>query len=180
MNQTGDSGDTEKAADAAMPLVYEELHRLAQGFFRDQRRAHTLQPTALVHEAYLRLAEHTRGKFESRTHFLATAATAMRQILVDHARRRGAEKRGGDAGRITLKDAGLPDESDRGELDLLELNDALERLAALDERKARVAELRLFAGLTLAEVGDALGVSRMTVSTDWRLASAWLASEFEA
>lgn len=159
-------------------LVYDELRRLARGYFQQQRREHTLQPTALVHEAYLRLAERTRGAFESRSHFMATAALAMRQILVDHARRRGAARRGGDAERVALGDAAGTD--GRTEVDLLELNDALMRLAELDERKAKVVELRLFAGLTIPEVGEAIGVSKMTVSTDWRMASAWLISELGA
>lgn len=173
MDGDNPAGDA-RGADALLPLAYDELRRLAAAFFRDQRPGQTLQPTALVHEAYVRLAAQSQGAFVGREHFLATAARAMRQILVDHSRRRGAQKRGGEAERVVLQD-------DHGafarDVDLLELNDAIDRLAGFDERKARVVEMRLFAGLSLEEVALALHVSRVTVSSDWRMASAWLATE---
>jgi len=153
--------------------VYEDLRRLAEAYFRRQDPGHTLQPTALVHEAWLRLAQGPA--IADREHFLAVAATAMRQILVDHARRRGAAKRGGDASRITLDDAVSP--APAPALDLLDLDAALTMLARLDPRKARVVELRFFAGLTLAEVAAVLHVSAVTIGTDWRMARAWLSRE---
>jgi RNA polymerase sigma factor (TIGR02999 family) len=161
------------AAERWIPLVYEELRRLAARSIRNQPPGHTLQPTALVHEAYLKLAEGPERLWRDRTHFLATAATAMRHILVDHARARDAEKRGGGWRRITLDDRlGAQPGAD---IDLLCLDEALEKLAALDGRKARVIELRFFAGLSIEETAEALEVSHMTVSNDWRFARAWIA-----
>jgi RNA polymerase sigma factor (TIGR02999 family) len=164
-------------AGTAAGEVYEQLHRLAEGYFRQQPRGHTLQPTALVHEAYLKLANQTGGRWKDRTHFLAVAATAMRQILVDHARSRVAARRGGGCQRITLDEAVLPS-TDR-DVDLLALDEALERLARLDERKARVIELRFFAGLSVEETGAALGVSPITIKRDWSMARAWIERELE-
>jgi RNA polymerase sigma factor (TIGR02999 family) len=161
-------------ADAWMPLVYDELRRLADRRFGEELRGRTLQPTALVHEAYLKLAEREDPPWHDRTHFLATAATAMRHILVDHARARATEKRGGGWRRITL-DEGLGATQQGSEVDILSLDDAVERLAALDPRKAKVIELRFFAGLSIEETAEALGVSHMTVSSDWRFARAWIA-----
>ncbi len=166
------SQDPDQNPDVWTPLVYEELRRLAERSFRQQPVGHTLQPTALVHEAYLKLAARDDAPWDDRTHFLAHAATAMRHILVDHARARATEKRGGDRRRISL-DQELAADRER-EVDVLALNEALESLAAFDERKARVIELRFFAGLSIDETATALGVSAVTVSTDWRFARAWI------
>ncbi len=159
------------------PLVYEQLHRLAEGYFRRQPKGHTLSPTALIHEAYLKLVDREGGRWKDRTHFLAVAATAMRQILVDHARGREAVKRGGGRQRITLDESAMP--SAERDVDLLALDEALARLAGLDERKARVVELRFFAGLTVQETAAALGVSSVTVKRDWSMARAWIDRELE-
>jgi RNA polymerase sigma factor (TIGR02999 family) len=166
-----DEGDR-TGLDALVPEVYEELRRLAASYMRKEREAHTLQATALANEAYVRLADETKVQWRGRAQFLAIAARAMRQILVDHARRHGAEKRGANRARVTLADTagsfGQP------ALDLLALDEALHALGALDERKARVVELRFFAGLTAREAAEALGVSETTADDDWALARAWL------
>ncbi len=164
-------------AATATPLVYEQLHRLAEGYFRSQPKGHTLDPTALIHETYLKHAYREGGRWKDRTHFLAVAATAMRQILVDHARGREAVRRGGGRQRITLDESAMP--SAERDVDLLALDEALERLAGLDERKARVVELRFFAGLTVEETAAALGVSSVTVKRDWSMARAWIERELE-
>ncbi len=171
------SGDA-AAEERLLSLVYDELRRLARGAMADERRNHTLQPTALVHEAYLRLIGLQRIDFASRQHFLAVAGRLMREILVDHARRKRAAKRGGDAGRVTLRDdlVGVAP----GPLDLLDLDAALAELARIDERRARVVELRCFAGLTLEEAAAALDVSPRTAKRLWRGAKAWLASRLGA
>ncbi len=162
--------DPIRDADAYLPQVYEQLHALAEAFLRRERPDHTLQPTALVHEAYLRLADQDRARWNDASHFQATAATMIRRILVDHARGHKAAKRGGHWHRVTLSDRaeGGPD------VDLLELEEALLELAALDERQARVVELRFFGGLGIKATGASLGVSPRTVDGDWRLARAWL------
>ena len=164
----GDTG----AAEELFPLVYDELRRMAHGYFRG-RGGETLQPTAVVHEAYLRLVDQTAGGWKDRAHFVAVAATAMRQVLVDAHRRRRAAKRGGDWRKVTLDQAARA--GDRGEeVDFLELEEALARLAALDERQGRVVELRFFGGLKMDEIAHVLGVSKTTVEGDWRMARAWL------
>ncbi|MHC5211233.1 MAG: ECF-type sigma factor [Planctomycetota bacterium] len=155
--------------------VYAALHEIAEREFRREPAGHTLQPTALVNEAWLRVADRPGG-YESRSHFLGVAAKAMRHVLVDHARRRRAAKRGGDAERVTLL-TGDGGEADAPTLDVLDLDEALARLERTDERLACVVELKFFAGLTIEEVAEALGVSHMTVSTDWRRARVWLARE---
>lgn len=157
-----------------MPVVYAELRRRAEDYLRRERANHTLQPTALVHEAYAKLAASVQSGFRDRSHFIASTARAMREILVDHARARRSAKRGGDAGRVTLHDVATP--AERG-VDVLELHEALERLAALDARKARMVELRFFGGLSIDEIARELEVSHMTVSNDWRMAQAWLSRE---
>lgn len=170
------AGDGDRvAADRLLPLVYDELHAQAERFLGRERRGHTLQPTALVHEAYLRLVDQTRVKWESRVHFLAVASTMMRRVLVNHAKARSRQKRAGDALRLTLDEA-LAAESPR-ELDLVALDEALERLAALDPQQARLVELRFFAGMTAPEAAQALGVSERTVHREWALAKAWLHAE---
>jgi len=160
------------AADELLPLVYEELHRLADGFFRRERKDHTLQPTALVHEAYVRLIKQTRVEWKGRAHFLAVAAQAMRRILIDHAQRRRAAKRGRAWHRVTLVEADTP--APAPEVDLLALNEALEALEKLDPRQCRVVELRFFGGLSVKEVAEVLGVSDRTIELDWRMARSWL------
>jgi RNA polymerase sigma factor (TIGR02999 family) len=167
----GDKG----AADRLFPLVYDELKRQARGYFSRERRDHTLQPTALVHETYLRIADQSSLAAENRLHFYALASRAMRQILVDHARGHKAIKRGGAAQRFSIEDAGiLPDES---AADLLELNDALQKLEEVDERKSRVVDMRFFGGLKEQEIADVLGVTEKTVRRDWQFAKLWLYRE---
>lgn len=159
--------------DELLPLVYDELRQLAAAILRHERPGHSLQPTALVNEAYLRLIDATRVEWQGRAQFLALAGRSMRQILVDHARARDAEKRGGDRVRVTLvDDAG----GVRGpqELDLLDVDEALEELASLDARKARVVELRFFAGLEMREIAEVLRVGTTTAEDDWYFARAWL------
>ena len=154
--------------------VQVELRRLAGGMMRSERSDHTLQPTALVNEACLRLFDQ-RGAWEGREHFLALAATVMRRILADHARRRRSEKRGGDRKRVTLEGSEAA-EDDRG-VDLTALDAALEKLAGLYERQARIVELRYLAGMTVEEVATTLDISRSTVEAEWRMARAWLHRE---
>lgn len=161
------------AGERLLPLVYEELHRQAAGYLRRERRGHSLQPTALVNEAYLRLVGHDAG-WQNRAHFFAVAAQVMRHVLVDRARRRRAGKRGGDWTRITLDDAVAGTAFRDAELDLVELDEALQELAAMDAAKARLVELRFFGGLTAAEAAAVMGVSESTVTRDWRVARAWL------
>ncbi len=160
------------AAEQLLPLVYAELRALAASHFRNQRQDHTLQPTALVHEVFLRLVDQTHVGWRSRAHFMAIAATAMRQILTDHARRKKAEKRGGGLRRVNLEHAA--DAAEQQQVDLVALDDILSRLAELDPRKHRVVELRYFGGLSVDEVAEVLGVSKTTVESDWRAARAWL------
>ena len=161
-----------EARERLMEAVYPELHRIAAAQMRKERPDHTLQPTALVHEAYLKLVDQTRADWRDRAHFLGIAARAMRQILVDHARRHNAQKRGGDLQRVTL------DESLDGaapKLEVIALHEALERFAEMDERAAQVVELRIFGGLTVEETAEVLGVSKRTVDADWSMARLWLA-----
>ena len=164
-----------KALDALLPRVYKELRRLAHYQLRNERPGHTLQSAALVHEAYLRLAGVTPPPWESRTHFFAIAGQIMRQILVDYARRHGAEKRGGSVCKLSLQDAvGTPRQT---EVDIVALDDALHALARMDERQSRVVELRFFAGLSLDEISQALDIAPATVQRDWTAAKAWLYRE---
>jgi RNA polymerase sigma-70 factor (ECF subfamily) len=157
------------------PLVYEELRRLAHHHMSGQRPDHTLQTTALVNEAYLRLADQTNPNWQSRAHFFAVAARAMRQILVSYARSNRAQKRGGGGARIELDQAALvsPEESK----EIIYLHEALERLATLDSRKARVVELKYFGGLTYDEIAEVLKISQVTVRRDWEFAKVWLYTE---
>ncbi|MBW7904431.1 MAG: sigma-70 family RNA polymerase sigma factor [Phycisphaerae bacterium] len=172
------AGDEAAAADL-MPLVYDELHALAAGFLRRERADHTLQPTALINEVYIRLIGEGSVDWESRAHFLAVAARAMRRLLVNHALARKAGKRGGGAGRLSLSGELASLDAGRDEVDALAIDDALKTLAGLDERKAKVIEMRFFAGMTVEEVGHVLGVSVSTVEADWRMARAWLLSQLE-
>lgn len=164
-------GITARLAD----LLYPELKRIARSLMRRERDGHTLQPTAVLHEAFVRMVGQAGSSWQDRSHFLGVATRVMRQVLVDHARRRHAAKRGSNGVRVTLDEqlAG----SEPPSLDILALDQALERYAALDPRGARVAELRVFAGLTVAETAAHLGVSARTVDGDWAVAKMWLARE---
>jgi RNA polymerase sigma factor (TIGR02999 family) len=164
-----------KASDELLALVYDELRRLAHYHLRNERSGHTLQSTALVHEAYFRLIGQELPKWEGRTHFFAIAAQLMRQVLVDYARRRRASKRGSGACLVTLDDAvALPQRKD---LDVIALDDALQALAEIDPRQSQVVELRFFAGLSLEETSEVMGIATATVQRDWTAARAWLHRE---
>ena len=169
----GDDGALERLT----PLVEAELRRLAQGYMRRERRGHTLQTSALVNEAFLRLTDARRVRWQDRAHFLGISARLMRRVLVDHARARGYRKRGGGAERVTL-DEGLVT-SPEPAVDVLALDRALEALAAVDVRKSQVIELRFFGGLSVEETAEVLHVSPDTVKRDWRLAKLWLLRELE-
>jgi RNA polymerase sigma-70 factor, ECF subfamily len=165
-------GGREDAFDQLFALVYDELRSLASGYMSRERSDHTLQTTALVNEAYLKLVGYKDALLENRLHFFAVAAKVMRQILIDHARTRHKEKRGGKAVKISLDEAIVM--SNERASDLLALDDALNELAAIDQRKCRVVELRFFGGMTIDETAEFLGVSFNTVVRDWEMARAWL------
>ena len=167
-----------KALDDLIPLVYDELHRLAEQHLVRERAGHTLQPTAVVNETYLKLLEQKRVTWKNRGHFFAVAAQAMRRLLVDHARARGREKRGGSATRVSLEEAD-PSVPAR-DADILALDLALEKLAALDSTQAKVVELRYFGGLTVDETAEVLGTSAATVGRAFFLAKVWLHRELSA
>lgn len=174
----GDQTDHPASAEELLPLVYDELRQRAALYMRRERVGHTLEPTALVHEAYMKLVDQSRVKWRGRTHFFAVGAGIMRRLLIDYARGHGREKRGGGWRRVTLSDS-LRSSRNR-DLDLeelLSLNDALEKLAQLDERQAKIVELRFFAGLKVEEVAHLLGVSKRTVEDEWVHARAWLKRE---
>ena len=165
------NGDQE-ALNRLMPLVYDELRRLASRHLRHERIGHTLQTTALVHEAYLKLVDQKSASWQNRLQFFAAAAKVMRHILVDYARSRKAVKRGGDYCRLSLDEALISAEED--DPDLLALDEALNELAALDPQQSRIVELRVFAGLTVDDTAQALGISPRTVKREWSMAKAWL------
>jgi RNA polymerase sigma factor (TIGR02999 family) len=167
-----------RALEQLLPLVYQELRALAEAHMRRERRDHTLQPTALVHEAWLKLVGQESAQIRDRGHFLALAAMAMRRILVDHAAKRGAQKRGGDRARSTLFEA--PSVLEEAPEDLVDLDAALVRLAQISPEKARIVELRFFAGSSNEETAQALSISTRTVERGWRFARAWLAKELGA
>jgi RNA polymerase sigma-70 factor, ECF subfamily len=169
-------GDAQ-AADRLVPLVYGELRRLAASYMRREREDHTLQATALVHEAYLKLVEQ-RASWQSRAHFFGVAAQVMRRILIDHARGHLREKRGGEYQKVSLDDV-LVFSREQSE-EILAINESLERLAKLDARQARVVELRFFGGLSVEEAGEVLAVSPKTVKRDWSVAKAWLYADLKA
>lgn len=169
------SSGNRDAADELFPLVYDELRRLAQSYLRQERSGHTLQPTALVHEAYLRLVDQTRVNWQNRSHFYGIAAQMMRRILIDHARAHATDKRGGAAERLSLEDANISVEQDA--TDLIALDEALINLARFDERKSRVVELLYFGGLENKEAAEVLGVSEKTIQRDWKMAKLWLYRE---
>lgn len=165
------------ALDRLLPLLYDELRSLAKSYLGRERGGHTLEPTALVHEAFLKLVGERERNWRNRSHFFALAAQAMRRVLMNHAEKKKSAKRGGGARRVTLFEAASLFEEDAA--DLLALDEALRRLAAFDEAKSRLVELRFFGGLTTEETASVLGVSARTVERDWRLARAWLRKEVE-
>jgi RNA polymerase sigma factor (TIGR02999 family) len=172
------SGDA-SALEAMMPLVYRELQRIAHRYLQRESQNHTLQTTALVNEAYLKLIDQTRVNWQNRSQFYAVAAQAMRRILIDHARERLAGKRGGGAAEISL-DGGTIDVSDGHSEELLMLDEALKKLAAFDPERSRIVELKYFGGLSNQETADALQISERTVERHWRVAKAWLYKELSA
>ena len=172
--QEWSDGD-KSAAERLFPLVYDELKRHARKHLNHERNGHTLQPTALVHEAYLKLVDQTILSAENRTHFFGIASRVMRQILVDYARQHNAEKRGGAAQRFSIEDFDiLPEQSSA---DILELDEALNKLKAIDERKCAVVDMRFFGGLKETEIAEVLGVTEKTVRRDWQFAKLWLFRE---
>jgi RNA polymerase sigma factor (TIGR02999 family) len=169
------SGGDQAALESLIPLIYDELRRLARYFLASQRSDHTLQSTALVHEAYMRLVGRTSVHFENRAHFFAVASQLMRHILVDHARKHNAAKRGGNNLTLVLDEAvALPAKS---ELDLAALDDALNTLATLDARQANIVEMRFFGGLSIDETSKVLGISPATIKREWATARTWLYDE---
>lgn len=165
----------EEAKELLLPFVYDELKRQARYYMSRERRDHTLQPTALVHEAFLRLTEQSGIEWQNRSHFFGVAARLMRQILVDHARIHAAQKRGGNPIRFSLDDVNIPIEQRAGLI--LALNEALDHLASMDERQARVVEMKFFGGLSNAEAAEVLGISERTVGREWQSARLWLYRE---
>jgi RNA polymerase sigma-70 factor (ECF subfamily) len=170
------SDGDQHALEVLTPIVYEELHRLARRYIRRERSGHSLQATALVNEAYLRLTDYNRMQWQDRAHFFAVSAKVMRRILVDHARRHN-NKRGRGLQRVPLEDVGLVVLAEDSETDLVALDEALIGLTRLDPRKAQIVEMRFFGGLTLEEIGEVLKVSTGTIKRDWRAAKAWLYQE---
>ena len=165
-----------EALDDLMPMVYADLRRVAAGYMRREGAGHALQPTALVHEAYVRLIDQKQVKWRNRAHFFGVAAGLMRRILVDHARRRRAEKRGGDWERVTLTGDEVATDAHK-EIDVLALDEALERLAEFDPQQERIVELRYFGGLTIEETAEIVGISAATVVREWTIAKAWLRAD---
>src|SRR2546423_1878888 len=170
-------GGDRSALDQLLPLVEEELHRLAHRYMSRERPDHTLQTTALVNEAYVRLIDQRRVRWQNRAHFFAIAAQTMRRILIDHARRRAFDKRGGGARELQLDEAAVL--TDERAAELVALDDALQALAEVDERKSRVVEMRFFGGLSVEETAEALGISPDTVTREWRRARAFLHREIQ-
>ncbi len=168
------NGD-KRALDQLIPLVYNELHRIASRYLRRERQGHTLQTTALINEAYMRIVDQNSVNWQNRAHFFGVAAQMMRRILVDHARSHLYAKRGGGAQKLTLDEAiATPQERD---LDLVALDDALSTLAAIDPQQSRIIELRFFGGLTIEETAEVVSISPATVKRDWNMAKAWLYGE---
>lgn len=167
-------GDKE-ALDTLLPLVYEELRKQAARFLRHERPGHTLQTTALIHEAYLKLVDQKNVHWQNRAHFFGIAAQLMRRILVDHARTKKRAKRGGSDIRVSFNDANLMGQTK--DLDIVALDEALGRLAAIDQQQSRIVELRFFSGLTVEETAEVLAISPATVKRDWSMAKAWLHRE---
>jgi len=168
----------QKALDQLMPLVYSELRRLASNFLRREREGHTLQPTALVNEAYLKLIDQKNARWQNRAQFFGVSAQLMRRILVDHARAHQAGKRGGsDQQRLSITSAGQL--SEKPETDLLALHEALNELTEMDPQQGRIVELKFFGGLSIEETAEVLGVGHATVERDWKMARAWLRRKLE-
>jgi RNA polymerase sigma factor (TIGR02999 family) len=165
-------GGDSSALEKLVPLVYDELHRIARNHLRHEREGHTLQATALVNEAYLRLFEQRESNWRNRAHFLAISAQMMRRILVDHARQRQAKRRGGAQAKVSLEEALVISEGRSA--DLIALDEALDRLAALDPQQARIVELHFFGGLTMKEIAEVLESEESAVQQEWRMAKAWL------
>ena len=161
-----------EVVDEILPLIYGELKRIAANYLRRERGDHTLQPTALVNEAYIKMIDITQVSWQNKAHFIGVAANQMRRILVDHARERNAQKRGGELQIVTLNEE--IDKGDEQSADLIALDEALDELAKMDAVKARIVELRYFGGLTMDEVAEVLGVSTITVKRHWKMAKAWL------
>ncbi len=170
-------GGDRQALDLLIPLVYEELKRIAQHYLRSERPGHTLQSTALVHEAYVRLINQDLPQWQNRAHFFAVAAQLMRQILVDHARAYRADKRGGGVCKLALEDA--HEDAQPMEVDIVALDDALKTLSTMDPQQGKVVELKFFAGLSNEDTAEALGISSSTVKRDWTTARAWLYRELD-
>ena len=169
------SDGNQEALDELMPLIYEELRRMAKQYMNSQPSGHTLQTTALIHEAYLKLSDQKDKKWQNRAHFFAVAAQAMRHILVDHARSHQTQKRGGETQIVSLEDVAIISNERANEL--VALDEALKNLSALDERKGQVVELRYFGGLSVEETAEVLKISEGTVMRDWRFAKTWLLRE---
>ena len=167
--------NSREATDRLFQILYGELHYLAENLMRAEHGRHTLQPTALVNEAYMKLASGANVAWENRAHFMRTAARAMRQVLVDYARRHAAAKRGGGLTHVTLQDNIAAGQ--RSDVAILVLSDALERLSLLDERMGRVVEMRVFAGMKMTEIAHVLSISKSTADNDWRFARTWLSRE---
>jgi RNA polymerase sigma-70 factor, ECF subfamily len=170
------NGSTAETLERVLPFVYDELRRQAHNFLRHERKHHTLQTTALIHEAYIRLIERQNLTWNNRSHFFAVAANMMRRILVDYAKTKHRRKRGGYAEHIPLDEADEPASVDRS-VEITDLDEALERLGELDPLQARVVEMRYFAGMSIAEISEVLEISESTVSRDWNVARAWLRFE---
>ena len=170
------SAGNDDALEALLPVVYEELHRQAANYLRRERVGHTLQPTALINEVYIKLINQQHVDWQNRAHFFGIAAQGMRRILVDYARSRHRNKRGGNAENVPI-DSEVLAISDTRSVDLIALDEALDRLAQLDQRQARIVELRFFSGMSVEETAEALGISPATVKNDWRTAKAWLFRE---
>jgi len=168
------NGDKE-ALDRIMPIVYDELRKQAARYLRRERVGHTLQTTALIHEAYIRLVDQKNVRWQNRAHFFGISAQLMRRILVDHARTKGRAKRGGSDIRVSLDDANLIAKAT--DLDIIAVDEALERLAQIDEQQSKIVELRFFSGLTVEETAEVLKISPATVKRDWSMAKAWLHRE---
>lgn len=173
------SDGNREALDELMPLVYQELHRQAARYLRRERQDHTLQTTALINEAYLKLIDQKTVRWQNRAHFFAIAAQAMRRILVDHARSKNREKRGGEFERVDIEDATLVASGGGTSIDLIALDAALTKLAKMDTQKARIVELRYFSGLSVKETAEVMSVSTDTVERHWTMAKAWLLRELE-
>jgi RNA polymerase sigma factor (TIGR02999 family) len=168
------SGGDREALEQLLPLVYRELHQLAERYLRRERSDHTLQATALVHEAYLKLIDQREVKWQNRAHFFGVAAQAMRRILVDHARSHMAAKRGSGGVKLSLEDNAAAVVSDEKAEEMIALDDALNHLAEIDPQKSRIVELRFFGGLSIEETAEVLGIGTATVIRQWRMARAWL------